>query len=151
VLLMAAECEAQLGNYSKAEEYVNYVRARAAKPANILHTYIDPAKPMGGFTNTPAANYVLAPYPSGFFTASNALSAVYFERKLELACEGHRFFDLARWGIAAATMNAYYAYERQITGDLSTGNFTADKNEYFPIPQAQIDLSKGKLTQNKGY
>lgn len=151
VLLMAAECEAQLGNYSKAEEYVNYVRMRAANPVNILHTYIDPAKPMGGFTNTPAANYVIAPYPAGTFNAGNALPAIYFERKLELACEGHRFFDLARWGIAAATMNAYYAFERQITGDLSTGNFTADKNEYFPIPQAQIDLSKGKLKQNKGY
>jgi len=151
VLLMAAECEAQLGNYAQAETYVNFVRARAAKPVNILHTYIDNAKPMGGFTTTPAANYVLAQYPAGFFTAANALSAIYFERKLELACEGHRFFDLARWGIAATTMNAYYAYERQITGDLSTGNFTADKNEYFPIPQAQIDLSNGTLKQNKGY
>ncbi len=151
VLLMAAECEAQLGNYAQAETYVNFVRARAAKPVNILHTYIDATKPMGGFTGTPAANYVLAQYKAGYFTATTALPAIYFERKLELACEGHRFFDLARWGIAAATMNAYFTFERQITGDLSTGNFTADKNEYFPIPQAQIDLSNGKLKQNKGY
>lgn len=151
VLLMAAECEAQLGNYGQAETYVNYVRARAAKPVNILHTYIDPNNPLKGFTNTAAANYSVGQYGPGAFTSANALSYIYFERKLELACEGHRFFDLARWGIAAATMNAYYKFEGQITGDLSTGNFTANKNEYFPIPQVQIDLSNGKLSQNKGY
>ncbi len=151
VLLMAAECEAQLANYAQAEVYVNFVRARAANPANILHKYIDDAHPLAGFSATPAANYKIAIYPPGYFTASNALPAIYFERKLELACEGHRFFDLARWGIAAQALNAYFQFERQITGDLSTGSFTANKNEYFPIPQAQIDLSGGQLTQNSGY
>ncbi|HXO76104.1 MAG TPA: RagB/SusD family nutrient uptake outer membrane protein, partial [Puia sp.] len=62
-----------------------------------------------------------------------------------------RFFDLARWGIAAATLNAYFQFEKKITSDLVTGNFTANKNEYYPIPQAQIDLSNGKLKQNPGY
>ena len=151
VLLMAAETEAQLGNYAQAETYVNGVRTRAANPANILYKYIDNAHPMAGFSTTPAATYVISPFPAGYFTAATALPAIYFERKLELACEGHRFFDLARWGIAAQTMNAYYQYERQYTGDLSTGNFTAGKNEYFPIPQQQIDLSNGTLKQNPGY
>ncbi|MBS1564743.1 MAG: RagB/SusD family nutrient uptake outer membrane protein, partial [Bacteroidetes bacterium] len=143
VLLMAAECEAQLTNYTKAQQYVNAVRLRAANPANILYTYKDNTKPMGGFTTTPAANYNVAAYPPGYMNASNALPVIYFERKLELACEGHRFFDLARWGTAAQTLNAYFQFERQITGDLSTGSFTTGKNEYFPIPQAQIDLSDG--------
>jgi hypothetical protein len=151
VLLMAAECEAQLSNYAQAGKYVNFVRARAANPANILYQYKDNANPLNGFSTTPAANYVVAPYPAGYFTAATALPAIYFERKLELACEGHRFFDLARWGIAAQTLNAYFAFEGKITGDLSTGNFTANKNEYYPIPQAQIDLSNGKLKQNPGY
>lgn len=151
VLLMAAEAEAQLGNNGQAEIYVNFVRARAANPANILHRYIDDNNPLGGFSGTPAANYVIGQYPPGAFTSATALPDIYFERKLELACEGHRFFDLSRWGIAAATMNAYYQYEGQITGDLTTGNFTANKNEYFPIPQAQIDLSNGTLKQNPGY
>jgi len=151
VLLMAAECEAQLTNYTKAEAYVNFVRTRAANPANIVYKYKDEAKPLTGFSSTPAANYIVAAYPPGYFTAANALPAIYFERKLELACEGHRFFDLARWGIAAQSLNAYFLFERQITGDLSTGNFTAGKNEYFPIPQAQIDLFEGKLKQNTGY
>ena len=151
VLLLAAEAEAQLGNYAQAEVYVNDVRSRAANPVNVLHKYLSDSNPMGGFSSTPAANYVVSDYPAGYFTSSTALPAIYFERKLELACEGHRFFDIARWGIAAQTMNAYYAYEGQITGDLSTGHFTANKNEYFPIPQAQIDLSSGKLQQNTGY
>jgi hypothetical protein len=64
---------------------------------------------------------------------------------------GHRFFDVSRWGTAATALNAYYQFEGKITGDLSTGKFTPNKNEYFPIPQAQIDLSKGTLKQNDGY
>jgi tetratricopeptide (TPR) repeat protein len=151
VLLMAAECEAQLSNFAQAETYVNFVRARAANPANILYQYVDNANPTGGFSTTPAAHYVVAPYPAGYFTAATALPAIYFERKLELACEGHRFFDLARWGIAGQTLNAYFSFEGKITGDLSTGNFTTGKNEYYPIPQAQIDLSNGQLKQNPGY
>jgi tetratricopeptide (TPR) repeat protein len=151
VLLMAAECEAQLGDYAQAETYVNFVRARAANPINILYQYKNNSAPLNGFSTTPAAKYVISPYPAGYFTAANALPAVYFERKLELACEGQRFFDLSRWGIAGPTLNAYFAYEGKITGDLSTGNFTVGKNEYYPIPQAQIDLSNGLLKQNPGY
>ncbi len=151
VLLMAAECEAQLSNYTHAETYVNFVRARAANPVNILYQYKNDSIPLNGFSTTPAANYVVSPYPAGYFTAANALTAVYFERKLELACEGQRFFDLSRWGIAGPTLNAYFAYEGKFTGDLSTGNFTVGKNEYYPIPQAQIDLSNGQLKQNPGY
>ena len=151
VLLMAAECEAQLSNYAAAETYVNAVRTRAANPANILYQYLNNASPMGGFSTTPAAKYVVSTYPAGYFTTATALPTIYFERKLELACEGHRFFDLARWGIAGQTLNAYFAFEGQITGDLSTGNFTTGKNEYYPIPQAQIDLSNGLLKQNPGY
>src|SRR5260221_2230122 len=151
VLLMAAETEAQSGNFAQAETYVNAVRTRAANPANVLHKYIDDAHPMAGFSATPAAKYVVNAYTAGYFTAATALPAIYFERKLELACEGHRFFDLAPWGIAAQAMNAYYQYERQITGDLSTGNFTSNKNEDFPIQQQQIDLVNVTLKQNAGY
>lgn len=151
VLLMAAECEAQLANYDKALQYVNAVRQRAALPVNMLYTYKDNGNPMGGFTNSPAANYKIAVYPAGYFTSANALPAIYFERKLELACEGHRFFDLVRWGIAAQSLNAYFAYEGPLVKDLSNAHFTNGKNEYFPIPQAQIDLSGGTLQQNPGY
>ncbi|MCC9134822.1 RagB/SusD family nutrient uptake outer membrane protein [Pontibacter silvestris] len=158
VLLMAAEAEAQLGNLAQAQEHVNMVRARAANPINYVHEYVDPSKPLSGFTDEPAANYNIATYPAGYFEGlgkDEALEAIYFERKLELALEGHRFFDLVRWGIADQVLNAYFDYEGNIVPDVSTGNFTKGKNEYYPIPQRQIDLQtvngESALTQNPNY
>lgn len=158
VLLMAAECEAQTGALNQAETYVNRVRNRAANPVGWLYKYKDNNDPLAGFSSTPAAHYVISPYPAGYFTAvgkDKALQAIYFERKLELAMEGHRYFDLVRWGIAAKTLNDFFAYESTLTNDVKGGHFTAPKNNYFPIPQAQIDLSvvdgQPTLTQNEGY
>lgn len=158
VLLMAAEAEAQLDDLAKAEEYVNMVRARAANPENIVHTYINPDEPLKGFTNTPAANYQISVYPAGYFAQlgkEQALEAVYFERKLELALEGNRFFDLVRWGIADKVLNSYFNYEGKILPDVRGANFIKGKNEYYPIPQRQIDLhmvdDESMLKQNPGY
>jgi len=128
----------------------------AGNPGSWLHKYIDDANPEGGFTNTPAANYKISPYPAGAFTSQDfALKAIYFERKLELAMEGYRFFDLVRWGLASTALNNYFQYESQFVTDVNGGKFTADKNEYWPIPLNQIDLTtingKATLTQNKGY
>ncbi|WP_034893670.1 RagB/SusD family nutrient uptake outer membrane protein [Gillisia sp. Hel_I_29] len=64
---------------------------------------------------------------------------VWKERRWELAFEHDRFFDLVRQGRAGQVLRAHGK------------NFVDGKNELFPIPQAQIDLSKGKLTQNPGY
>lgn len=158
VLLMAAEVEAQLSNLEQAELYVNRVRARAANPASLVYQYKDATKPTDGFTTTPAANYNVEQYPAGYFVGLGkdaALKTIYFERKLELAMEGHRFFDLVRWGIAETTLNTYISYESKITGDLQGGKFTTGQDEYYPIPQRQIDLQrvggKSVLTQNNGY
>ncbi|WP_138989711.1 RagB/SusD family nutrient uptake outer membrane protein [Larkinella sp. C7] len=158
VLLMAAETEVQLGNLDKAQTYVNRVRNRAANPAGFLYKYLDDAKPEAGFSKTPAANYKVAPYPTGTFAAGGkdfALKAVYFERKLELAMQGHRFFDLVRWGIADKMLNSYYAYESKLVTETIGMSFIPNKNEYYPIPQAQIDIStingKPTLIQNPGY
>jgi len=157
VLLMAAEVEAQLGNLDIAEGYVNRVRHRMIDhPDAWVHTYIDPSNPSLGFTNTPAANYKIDEYPAGAFSSPDyALKAIYFERKLELAMEGYRYFDLTRWGLASTAINNYFQYEGQFTIDVKNAKFTANKNEYMPIPQSQIDITydKGKptLTQNLGY
>ena len=82
-----------------------------------------------------------------------ARNAVRFERKIELSGEGHRFFDLVRWGIAEKTLNAYLAVDGKILSIKFGGSkFTAGKNEYLPIPQAQIDIQgKDILKQNPGY
>lgn len=156
VLLMDAECHAQGGDLSGAESLVNLVRARAGNPASILCTYLDPANPVAGFSTTPAANYVVSQYPAGYFSSQAiALKAIYFERKLELACEGHRFFDLVRWGTASTVLNAFYAYEGAITDDLPSAHYTVGKNEVFPIPLNQITLEtvggSSLLKQNPGY
>lgn len=158
VLLMGAEAEAQAGSLSKAQEYVNIVRARAANPKGWVYKYKDDAKPLDGFSNVPAANYKVNEYPSGDFSSKGkdyALTAVYFERKLELAMEGHRFFDLVRWGIAEQELNAYFNYQGKITADVRNGKYTKGRNDYYPIPQRQIDLSQLNgapvLKQNSGY
>ncbi|WP_316820915.1 RagB/SusD family nutrient uptake outer membrane protein [Pedobacter gandavensis] len=158
VLLMGAEAEAQAGSLSKAQEYVNIVRARAANPVGWVYQYKDEENPLAGFSTTPAANYKVSEYPAGDFSAKgkdNALAAIYFERKIELAMEGHRFFDLVRWGIAETELNAYFNYQGKITSDVRNGKFIKGKNDIYPIPQRQIDLSRANgaavLKQNTGY
>ncbi len=158
VILWAAEAEAQLGDLTKAQTYVNMIRSRAANRAGFVFQYADETDPTAGFTNIPAANYKVKPYPAGAFAKlgqQGALKAIYYERQLELAMEGHRFFDLVRWGIADQAINAYFQYQSTLTTDVVGGSFTKGRNEYFPIPQAQIDLSykngKPVLIQNPGY
>jgi hypothetical protein len=154
VLLMAAEAHAQTNDLSGAMDLVNKVRTRSANPDGWVYQYKDNSKPSAGFSTTPAANYVIKNYAS-FPTKDFALKAIYFERKLEFGMEGIRFFDLSRWGIAPKVLNDFFAYEGGLVVDVKGGHFTAGKNEYFPIPQSEIDKTtvggKPTLTQNKGY
>ncbi len=145
VLLMAAEAEVEAGSLEKAREYVNLVRARAANSQHWVKEYD---------TGLDAANYNISEYPaSAFADKASATAAVRFERKLELSGEGHRFFDLVRWGVAATELNAYLAYEGQfLVTKFGGATFTAGKNEYYPIPQPQIDIQGSDvLSQNQGY
>ena len=165
VLLWAAEVEVEAGSLDKAEMYVNQVRARAANPAGWLYTYVDNSNPLKGFTNTPAANYKVGLYTGQFAQKGQAFAreSVRFERKLELAMENHRFFDLQRYdngtGYMADVLNAYIKHETTIPGYnfgyMIGAKFTKGKNEIFPIPQVQIDLSVldgvALLQQNPGY
>ena len=156
VLLMAAEAEAQLGNFSKALEYVNRVRGRIAdNPENWLKDYVDPEDPMAGFSDELAANYNISRYPAGYFTSTEqAMDVIMYERRIELAMEGHRFFDLVRWGVADEVLEDYVDYETGITTDITGASFEPDDG-YYPIPQRQIDLSTTAegpvLDQNPGY
>src|SRR5690606_21843996 len=143
LLLMAAECEVEVGSLEQARDYVNMIRERAADPTGLV---------MDG--GSPAANYVIGTYDDPWTDKDAARTAVRFERRLELSDEGHRFFDLVRWGIAAETLNAYLSYERsKVSASPFVGaSFTAGVNEYLPIPQSEIDiLTTEVLKQNPGY
>jgi hypothetical protein len=96
-------------------------------------------------------DYKIGTYDQPWSNQAAARKAVHFERKLELAMEGHRFFDLVRWGEASETLNKYLTYESTLRSFIKGSKFTAGKDEYFPIPQRQIDLENGVLTQNPGY
>ena len=142
VLLMAAEAEIEVGSLAKANEYINRVRKRAANADGFVKK--------GGEN---AANYVISEYPA-FASKDAAIAAVRFERKLELSGEGHRFFDLVRWGIAEEVITKFIAYEqpKYPLNPLGGAVFNAGKDEYLPIPQAQIDLLGADiLKQNPGY
>ena len=140
---MAAEAEAEVGSLAKAQEYVNLVRRRAANAAGFV-------KKSDG---TDAANYVISEYTSAWPDKAVANRAIRFERKLELSGEGHRFFDLVRWGVAATEINAYLAFESaKLPNNLGGARFIPNKHEYMPIPQRQIDLQGADiLKQNTGY
>ncbi len=143
VLLMAAEVEIEVGSLETARTYINQVRARAANTAYWVKTS----------AGANAANYVISTYSTAFASKDAARAAVYFERKLELSGEGHRFYDLVRWGTASTVLNNFLAYESQKLPVGYTGaKFTANKDEYMPIPQTQIDYQgTSVLTQNPGY
>jgi hypothetical protein len=162
ILLMDAECEIEVGSLATAMGYVNQVRSRAADPTGWVYKNSAYSAATGKYTTqtTPADTYKVGLYAS-FPDKTYARKAVQFERMLELAGEGHRFFDLQRWdagGSMAATLNAFVAVEKTRPSIFSvnqSATFTAGKNEIFPIPQQQMDIenSTGKvyLKQNPGY
>jgi starch-binding outer membrane protein, SusD/RagB family len=116
VVLMYAEAANELGNPGEALAKLEMVRARARAGNNAI---------LPGVTTTDQA----------------ALrEAIRQERRVELAMEHDRFFDLVRWGIAGEALQA-----------AGKTNFNPSRDVLLPIPQTQIDLSKGVLTQNPGY
>lgn len=141
VLLLLAECQIEAGDLSGAAENINRVRARAANPDGFV-------KEADGITW--AANYDISTYPS-FPDREYALKALYMERKLELGQEGHRWFDLNRWGITVTELNRALDYEKTMPwGSYLYYNANVGPEDVtFPIPQRQIDLSNGRLTQNR--
>jgi len=165
VLLMAAEAEVEVGSTDKALDYVNMVRNRAADPTGWVYknSEYDAATAKYKTQTTPADTYVIKPYPAGSFTdKAYARRAIMFERFLELAQEGHRFFDLQRWdngtGLMANTLNAYAQAEKNRPGFFAvnqTATFDKGKDEFFPLPQAQIDQANSYgpevMKQNPGF
>ena len=155
VMLMRAEALVELNRLDEAQDIINDIRQRAA---NSISKHIDYAADM----------CEIALYPEGYFSSKEiARKCVRWERRLELAMENGRYFDLRRWGIASETLNAYFASEQN---DVYTyvneagetvkqayaqyykdAKYTPEKNEYFPIPYNQLFYIPGLYVQNKGY
>ncbi|MFC6225914.1 RagB/SusD family nutrient uptake outer membrane protein [Hymenobacter artigasi] len=118
VLLMQAEILNELSGPAAGLPALNAIRTRAGVPVYTIATL---------------------PTKAAFFTALKT------ERRLELAFENYRWYDLLRWNEAVPTMNAHFI----ATGrpGLSMPTFRT----LYPVPQREIDLSKGVITQNTGY
>jgi len=142
VLLMRAEAQAQLGQTAEAISLVNQVRERAAGMMK-----------SGIVANYPAqysVQFAVNPY-AGSYDKAKTIQIVKMERRLELAMEYERFFDLVRWGEADVVLNKFYDTESRSMSFLEGSKFTKNKNEYLPIPQEQIAASGNKYVQNCGY
>lgn len=144
VLLWKAEALIELGRQDEALPIINNVRKRAQNSTNRLQ--LD--------NGTYALTYnvdIYIPEINIEWTQENAREALRFERRLEFAAESPRFFDLVRWGIAAEIMNDYISIEKNRRPFLEAASFTKNRNEYLPIPQAEIVISEGLYQQNPGY
>lgn len=140
VLLMRAEAFIELGQAAEALPLINEVRTRAASSTTLTGAY--------------TSNNAISTYQDGVncnWTQEYARQALRWERRLEFAMEGSRFFDLVRWGTAEATLNAFYASEKTKIAYYNDANFDAHIEEYCPIPLAQINFSQGLYQQNNGY
>ena len=141
VLLMRAEAQAQLGQTADAIALVNQVRSRAN--GMITNSVVS------GYPNKYGVHYAVGQY-NGSYSKDEAMKLIKMERRLELAMESERFFDLVRWGDAATVLNKFYSSESEKMNFLSGSQFTANKNEYLPIPFEQMAASNGHYTQNCG-
>ena len=146
VMLMRAEALIETGKLEEARTIINDIRQRAK---NSIDKHIGYAKDQ----------CEIALYPASYFqNKEQARQCLQWERRLELAMENGRYFDLRRWGIASQTLNKFFEKEKDVTYDGQTyaqyykdAHFTAGKNEYFPIPYIQLFYVPGLYTQNKGY
>jgi starch-binding outer membrane protein, SusD/RagB family len=141
LLLMKAEALIELGRQNEALPIINQIRERAAASTERVK------KSDGSF----ASKYNVKPYTLAVWTQAFARQALQWERRLEFATEGQRFFDLVRWGIAEKVLNDYIAVEKVRRPFLATAKFTAGRDEYLPIPQSEITFTKGLYKQNPGY
>ena len=141
VLLMRAEAQAQLGQTADAIALVNQVRNRAN--GMITNSVVS------NYPTKYGVHYAVGKY-NGSYSKDEAMKIIKMERRLELAMESERFFDLVRWGDAATVLNKFYSSESEKMNFLSGSQFTANKNEYLPVPYEQMAASNGHYTQNCG-
>lgn len=140
VILMRAEALIELGQFQEALPLINMIRARAAASTTLTDSY--------------TSNTNIETYQDGInctWSQDFARKALRYERRMEFAMEGSRFFDLVRWGVASQTLNQYYAVEKTRRAYYLDAGFDSGREEFCPIPLAQINFSQGLYQQNTGY
>ncbi|MGH7475985.1 MAG: RagB/SusD family nutrient uptake outer membrane protein [Longimicrobiales bacterium] len=155
LLLLLAEAEVEAGALENARAIVNQVRERAGVAAQGPGTNAGTiAVPIDDPSIT-WADYSIGLYPGPWGDQAFARAAVRHERRLELAMEGHRFFDLRRWGIAPQVISDYLAEETTRRSYLTGAATFTDRHALYPIPAVQIELSRvggeDRLQQNPGW
>ena len=139
VVLMRAEALIELDREKEALPLINEIRERAKKSTGLIDY---------------AENVDIALYVDNVncnWTKPYAREALRWERRLELAMESQRFFDLVRWGIADSVINTFYKEEAPKRTYYEDAHFEKNRAEYVPIPQQQINFSKQVFKQNYGY
>ena len=139
VLLERAEAYAQLNETGEAIKLVNKIRLRAKQSTGMIANY----------PSDYGVKFNISTY-NGSYSQEGALKIVKMERRLEMGMESERFFDLVRWGEAEKVLNKYFAEETNNCSIYGDAHFTANKNEYLPIPFSQVAASDGHYTQNIG-
>lgn len=139
VLLERAEAYAQLNETGEAIKLVNEIRKRAKQSTGMIANY----------PSDYGVKFNISTY-NGTYSQEEALKIVKMERRLEMGMESERFFDLVRWGEAEKVLNKYFAEEANKCSIYGDAHFTANKNEYLPIPFSQVAASDGHYTQNIG-
>ena len=139
VLLERAEAYAQLNESGEAIKLVNEIRKRAKQSTGMIANY----------PSDYGVKFNISTY-NGTYSQEDALKIVKMERRLEMGMESERFFDLVRWGEAEKVLNKYFAEEANNCSIYGDAHFTANKNEYLPIPFSQVAASDGHYTQNIG-
>lgn len=160
LLLMLAEAEVESGSLENARTIVNEIRARAGVAAQGPGTDRATIAVPIDHPSITWADYRIGLYTTPWTDQDAARTAVRYERRLELAMEGQRFFDLRRWGIAEQVINGYLdgvaggAEETRLPHLASAEPFTA-RHYLYPIPDIQIELSRvggvEMLQQNSGW
>ena len=139
VLLERAEAYAQLNETGEAIKLVNKIRLRAKQSTGMIANY----------PSDYGVKFNISTY-NGSYSQEDALKIVKMERRLEMGMESERFFDLVRWGEAEKVLNKYFAEDTNNCSIYGEAHFTANKNEYLPIPFSQVAASDGHYTQNIG-
>ena len=156
IKLWLAEAYVAAGRLEDARAQINDIRERAGRAGTFV-TGATQGATRGDYTATTddAANYKVGLYTAAWTSAAVAQTAVRYESRLETAMEGHRFFDLQRWGVMSQVLNAYLASEGRYRIYLAGKSFTSPKNQYYPVPQQAIDRSYSEgeptLTQDPNY